>query len=685
MPRLMARLRSLVPALLLAAFAFRCGTFQGAAAWPWGPLGQVALLGVAGYGLAESFDPLRLGSAGRWLLAALLVSATGSLLASPVPRAGSTALPLAVAVLLIPAAVARLLGGDPAGRRRGLIAWSLVVAGVATLGLLDAWAGPEGRAALPLGHHNLLGAFLVVTLPVTLVPLRMPGPGRVAAAVAGALGVGALVATRSLSAGLAAVVVTLAAAPRWGRGRHLAAGLALIGLGLVVPRIEAVLGGRDESAAAREVYAAAALDGWAARPALGWGPGATPWRLAAFAHPRPGINPPGELVGETHSLPLQLGFELGASGLFWLLAVGALFGWRRWRERLEARDPVLLEAGLLGLLAGAVASLGDAWLQVPALPVALAASAGAALAGGAGAPESRPTGLRRWAAVAALLLLAATLVRPALALREWSRAAAAADRDAAASALAQAALLDPAFPLYRARWAWSSRSPPPHRARLAAGAAAAAGGVGPLWMRAGALLFESGDAAGARRAFARTMALDPLSGEAPFLLFVASRGSAVDCAARALLAEPRLAAATVWRRYPQEYQRAAATIESWPGIDAGWRLEMKRQMTADPPQGWTGSEEVDLAVEMDETPALAGSLHLFRREPIPVDLVRIRLDRGAVRRLHIVPASELATSAAAAFPADRCAPGDPEAPGEPISRDGFESGDATGWDRSGNS
>ncbi len=678
MPRPMGRLRSLVPALLIGAFALRCGTLPGAASWPWGPLGQALLLGVAAAGLVELSDPLRLGAWGRWLLAALLLSATASLLASPVPRAGSTALLLLPVFLLLPPAVAGLLGGDDVARRRGLVAWSLVVGLVAALGLVDAWNGPSGRAALPLGHHNLLGAFLVVALPVALVPLRDRGAGRLAAAAAAVLGLGALLATRSLSAGLAAVLVTLVAAPRWGRAGRLAAGLALIGLGLAVPRLETVLVGRDESASARLVYGRAALEGWSGRPWLGWGPGSTPWRLAPFVHPRPGVDPPGELVGEAHSLPLELGFELGASGLLWVVAGLGLFGYRRWRERARSRDPVLLEAGLLGLLGGAVASLGDAWLQIPALPVALAASAGAALAGAGVAPTLR-AGARRWAAAGALLLIGGWLVRPALAMREWSRAVVAPERAAAVRALAAAARLDPAFPLYRARWAWTSAAPPPVRARAALAAAAAAGDVGPLWLRAGALLFEAGDGSGARRAFARTMALDPLSGEAPFLLFVASRGAAVDCAARGLLAEPRLAAATLWRRYPGQRERAAAMVESWPGIDPGWRLEMKRQMDADPPQRWTGNEEVDLAVELDETPALAGSLHLFRREPFPVDLVRVRLDRAVVRRLHIVSAARLASSAPSAFPADRCAPGDPRTPGEPILRDGFESGDLSGW------
>jgi len=684
MPRSMPALRSLLPAALLGAFAFACGTFSGGAAWPWGPAGQLLLLAAALAGLGAAADPLRLGAAGRLLPLALLATVAASVVASPVPRAGRLALALLPAFGLAAAAAARVLE-DAVARRGALAAWSLVVAAVGVVGLADAVRSESHRAALPLGHHNLLGAWLVVALPLALLSLRERGTPRWLAGAALLTGGGALVATRSLSALAAAGAVALLAAPRLGRARHLVAGLALLGAGLAVPRVEAILAGGDPSWAARRVYAEAAIRGFAARPLLGWGPGSTPWRLAEFLRPVPAINPPGELVGEAHSLPLALAFELGAGGLALASTLLLLFAWRRGSERATARDRGLLEAGLLGVLGGALAGLGDAWLAVPALPVALALAAGAAMAGGA-SPRPATSRAIRLAAAGVLAAAALFLLRPALAQREWARAVRAGDRGAVAAALARARALDPGLPLYAARWSWIAEAPAAERSGVALAAAEAAGGVAPLWLRAAAVAWEAGDRHGARRALARALALDPLSGAAPFLLFVASEGTDTDCAARALAAEPRLGAATAWRARPGDRARASWRLRRWPGIEIGWKAALRDRLADFPPSAWEESQEVDLVVEVDVTPALASSLHLFRRTPLPADVARIRLDRGAVRRLGGVPsAAELPTSSPAAFPLDRCAPADvgtpapPAPPGDPLFRDGFESGDPRRW------
>ena len=522
----------------------------------------------------------------------------------------------------------------------------------------------------------------MIALPLALLPLRERGVPRWLAGAALLAGGGALAATRSLSALAAVGVVLLVAAARLGRARHLAAGVALLGAGLGVPRIQAILAGGDSSWAARRVYAEAAVAGAFERPLLGWGPGSTPWRLAAFLRPVPGINPPGELVGEIHSLPLALAFELGALGLVLVLGCLVVFARQRLRERAAARDRALLDAGLLGLLGAALAGLGDAWLAVPALPVALALAAGAAVAGGA-APRPAPS---RPAALVAAALLAASalaLVRPALAMREWARAVRAPDRTGVVAALERARALDPDFPLYGARWAWTAEAPVAQRASVALAAARAADGVAPLWLRASSVAWEAGEHAAARHALERALALDPLSGAAPFLLF-AGTGTATECAARALLAEPRLAAAVLWRAYPRERERTRERVGRWPGVQAGWRATLVGALEDDRPKSWPEGEEVDLAVEVDVTPALASSLHLFRRTPLPADVARIRLVRPAVRRFAFPAAAELASSAPAAFPPGSCAPADfgtPAAapPGEPLFRDGFETGDPRRW------
>ncbi len=688
----MGPLRPFGPALavlLVGLFAFWCGTLPGGAAWPGAAVAAAAVLVLALGGLAEAADPLRLGRAGRLLTLAFAIAVAGSVLASPVPRAGRTALALLPAFLLLPAAFARAFEGERR-RRLALGAWSAVVAAVALAGIVGVLRFPGTNAALPLGHHNLLGAFLVVMLPVAALSLRARGPQRVLAALATLSALTALALTRSLGAALAAAVVALVAprllGPAFGRARHLVAGLALLALGLAVPRVAALLRGTDPSGAARRVYAEAAVAGWAERPIVGWGAGSVPWRLAEFLRPAPGVNPPGELVGQAHSLPLSLAFELGATGLLLTAALLFCFARARWRERATAVDPELAAAGLLGLLGGVVAALSDSWLAIPALPVALAATLGAALAGGASASVARPASSNRAQAALAALLLgvgAAVLVRPALAHRHWELAARAPDRAVAGRELAEAVRLDPGFPLYRARWSWVADAPAAERSRAALAAAEQAGGVAPLWLRAGSIAAEAGEARAARRALARALALDPLSGSAPFLSFTLSSALDADCAGRAILAEPRLAAAALWRAFPAERDRALERIRLWPGIDTGWKVELFRRAERGVPS--RDGDEVDLAVEVDRTASLAASLHLFRRSSFPGEVSRIRLDRAAARALKLTGASALALSSAAAFPLDRCAPVDLFAPepaeprGEPLFRDGFETGDPRRW------
>jgi hypothetical protein len=150
-----------------------------------------------------------------------------------------------------------------------------------------------------------------------------------------------------------------------------------------------------------------------------------------------------------------------------------------------------------------------------------------------------------------------------------------------------------------------------------------------------------------------------------------------------MLSEPRLMAATAWRGFPRQRERAIALVRGWPGIDAGWRLafsERARTFDAVPFAG----DEVDLAVEVDRTRALAMSLHLFRRSPLRGEVSRIRLDAAMARELRLEGAATLATSSAAAFPRESCAPegfARPERPvrDRPVFEDSFESGDAARW------
>src|SRR6202035_5042750 len=359
---------ALLPAFLVALFGAWCGTFSGGAELTGSAGGEVALLGFLLWVGADLRDPLRLGSAGRLLPAALWIAAAASCWASPVPRAGWVGLILLPAYLALPGAVERAWRDDERDRRIGLRALA-VVAGVVALGsLLAALQAGASRSAMPLGHHNLLAAWLVILLPLALQPAREPGRWRWLGVTAVLACFGAVLACRSL-AGSAALLVEAAvllpwrsrgtAGRRWGLGV-----IAVLVLAVVAAqggRLAGLLAGADPSLRARAVYWRAGVDGFLARPLLGWGPGSTAWSLASFLHPVPGVNPPGELVGELHSLPVALSYELGATGLVLALALAALFCRRRIAELQEPEaDRPLLRAGLAGLAGAAVAALGSA-------------------------------------------------------------------------------------------------------------------------------------------------------------------------------------------------------------------------------------------------------------------------------------------------------------------------------------
>ncbi|MEO7795611.1 MAG: O-antigen ligase family protein, partial [Thermoanaerobaculia bacterium] len=519
----------LLPALLLACFAFWSGTFPGAAAFPAGPAGQGLVLAAALLGAASWRDPLGLGRAGRWLVAALVAATVLSLWVSPVARAGRVGVWLLPAFLLLAPFVARCWSTARA-REIGLMAWSAVVAATALWAIFEQFRQATSRAAMPLGHHNLLAAFLVTTLPLTVPALRRRGTSRWLAVVAIVAGVVALAETGSFVGGTVLALLALAGAARFERARHLVLGLALLGLALLVPRAESIARGEDSSASARQVYLRAGWQGATERPVTGWGPGSTPWTLALHLRPRPGVNPPGEVVGEMHSLPLALAYELGFVGLALAAGVGGLFLLRRWRGRGHAVDRALVEAGMAGVAGFLLTSLGGAQLSVTALPLAAALAAGAALAGETANEEilKERRRLDPRLAPGALYVIAALLVLLPLARAQafYESAAKIRVRDQAAPLVARAMELDPGFPLYRARWAWAAAAPAAERAAAAIAAAETAHGVAALWLRAGALGLEAGWKDPAREALQRARALDPLSGFAPFQLAMLGAGQA---------------------------------------------------------------------------------------------------------------------------------------------------------------
>jgi hypothetical protein len=431
------------------------------------------------------------------------------------------------------------------------------------------------------------------------------------------------------------------------------------------PRIADILAGRDTSTRARSVYWAAGWQGFLARPLQGWGPGAAAWTNARFMRPEPGVNPPGEAIGELHSLPLQIAEELGAPGLLLSLAIAGLFLGRRFGERRRAADPGLLVASVLGLGGAVVASLGTANLAVAALPWAVAVAAGGALAaaGGHGRARTGTDGHGRWwgrwerGAVYVYVLGAGLALAPGLVAQGCYDRALAAEvagrRSAAVGALDLAVRFDPAFPLYRMRLALLRNEP-----ELALRAAEDGGDVAALWTVAG-ILGEAAHRPWASVALERACADDPLSPFPPFFRMQADPRALEEAAgrsgARALLAAPELAAGVVWEGRAELYAASLRAARDWPGIDPGWKEAFLAAAATAPiiPADRQG-EIAWIALTFDTDPRESISVPLFRRRPWPTRWPLVPVRRGLLSRFALPAATSLATSDPTAFSPAAC-------------------------------
>ena len=260
-----------LPVLLVATLSLWSGTFHGAATAPGAVLNQVLILGVCLLGSLDRFDPLGLGRSGRWLLPALLAAILISWWSSPVARAGTTAMALLPACILIPSATMRCWPKGPA-RNLGAAGLTVVTLTVALLALTRWQALSLPRASLPLGHHNLLAWWLILVLPLAISSCRRPGPLRWLSRAAGVAGIAALSASGSLLGGVALAVQLVVAAIWWPRARRWALALTMIAALATLPRLWTIVGLADASAAARATYLAAGWQGLLSRPATGWGP-----------------------------------------------------------------------------------------------------------------------------------------------------------------------------------------------------------------------------------------------------------------------------------------------------------------------------------------------------------------------------------------------------------------------------
>lgn len=623
-----------IPALLLALFAAWSGTYDLGTTAAASSAGLLALAGTLLFLGSPRRDPLGLGASGRLLPLALWISAAVSLWASPVPRAGRMGLLLLPVFLYLPGAVARCWRGE-ADRHRGLRAVALVTAGISLWALVDWLARGLERPALPLGHHNLLAAWLVIVLPLALLPSREPGPWRFAGIAGGGLAVITILATRSLggAVALAAEGIALIVWKRRQRGRAALLGLLILaGAVTQLPRLMRIAAGEDPSARTRAVYYAAGWEGFLARPVPGWGPGSTPWTISAFTDPVPGASPRTEAVGDLHSLPLQIAYELGLPGVLLAAGIAAVFVKLRLREISE---PVV--AGLLGIAGGAVASLASGAIAVTALPLAVAVAAGAALSKNL---EERGSDLpARLYAILALVALAP----PELARWHYDRARAAdiaGRREAARAEIARAVALDPSFPLYRMRLALLGGGDPATAALRAAEDGVA---VPVLWSVAGILGYTQKEP-WASTALERACSLAPLDPLPPFYLMLSKPPGAVH-GAHALLADPRLAAALVWDRRPLE--PVLEEVRRRPGVDPGWKEALIAAARPSEPRRGFVVRKIGLEMDRDET--LAGqslSLAVFRRRPWPLQWGLIDVREDLLPGLSLTPAAMLRTTSA---------------------------------------
>lgn len=613
---------ALLPAALLLLFSAWCGTFDGAAHGLRSVVAHTALLVVLA--LAGRTDPLRLGRLGNALLVMLAAGLAASFLLSPVRRAGLVGLCLLPAFLMVPPMVERCWGG--AGeRRRGLLGVSALVAAVAVWSLAGWWWLETPGASLPLGHHNLLAAWLVALLPLAVLPWREGGAARCLAGAAGALALAALAATRSFS-GMVALLAMLAALALRRRARWWIAVAVLVAALAAWPEFRArslaLATGGDVSAAARLGYLEGAWRALAERPLLGWGPGSTSWTLGLFLRPQPGVHPPGQVVADPHSLPARLLYENGLLVVVLALALGCAVV--RERRRAETADAALAGASALGLLGFAVASLAGSSFAAPALPLAAMMLIGALQAS---EPPRAPARRRPlWLAPAALLAL--VLAPLDYAHLTYDRARAAPLDPTGAELLERAVALDPGFPLYRARLALARRDlGEPGAAAEALEAAEAARGIAPFYLLAGVAGGEPGPGP-AVSALIRACELDPLGGLAPFHLATRAGDDprAPAWAARFLLAEPYLAAAEELEGQSTLLAAALAELSRLEALDPAWTARLARVLARGPSSPGPARR---LALEMDAEGATSLSLHAFRRSPWParIDEVRVLSER----------------------------------------------------------
>ncbi|NJO11187.1 MAG: hypothetical protein HC873_17815 [Leptolyngbyaceae cyanobacterium SL_1_1] len=371
--------------------------------WPWILIWQLGFLAMGLWVIwmlrqfAVPFRPLGYGL--DWLVGLLAVGMVVSAAFSQFPTVAAWNIVLVLCYGLLLYGWHNYVAG--AAAKRHLLWLGLAVTGTTTSLISLAHWQPNAnmwrsgdfssaiRNASPLGHHNFVGGYLVLVLPlVTTFALAQKGWRRWLGLLAALIVLVALYVSGSRGAYLGFVVWAIAAMgiALWrSRGRQrrwLAAGslvgLIVIGAGIGSnPRVRDLIGGIHFGTGAQAAVTVA--DGPARdryfmlqtaknilrdRPLLGVGPG----NMARVSNLyRPIETGTGlDHVQQLHNMPVQLAGELGAIGIGlyvgWVLALGWL--WLRLdRRELEARDRLLLSGVGGSFLAYGVSSLTDYQLE----------------------------------------------------------------------------------------------------------------------------------------------------------------------------------------------------------------------------------------------------------------------------------------------------------------------------------
>jgi hypothetical protein len=327
----------------------------------------------------------------------MLAYIVGRATVTPYPRFAGPAVFAVVSGVAITAIATQRFAASPRRRRQAAVVIAMLGGSVAAYAIYDWLVLSTPRAAMPLGHHNMLGGFLCLILPLqALVALSSSFRSRerwVAAGTA-ALGVVALVGSESLGSAigiLAAVPIVVAATlivqwrdakatpdgaevrsnaaspqqTRWTRGLTafaiFCAILAAAAQTAPGQRIQARMahlasGAGDRSGTERVEFAKGALAGLTeTHPWIGFGPGMTPLAFPLDLRQRVIRQAEGVAVTHLHSTPVQTAYELGIIGFVLTTLTGILAAIALLRRLLLSRRGSSDRAIVLAIIGAGVA------------------------------------------------------------------------------------------------------------------------------------------------------------------------------------------------------------------------------------------------------------------------------------------------------------------------------------------